>query len=127
MNNEKEFISATPQAWEDNESSDTLSWFDYLSDDKDELLNNQLYLTNLFTGASSKGVRYFTVEMVSDSSDIINPAHKLITFGNNSPVWLANGSDGTLSEVEFEKAVEIELTKYLNPNLTGTSLEPTPG
>ena len=48
MNNEKEFISATPQAWEDNESSDTLSWFDYLSDDKDELLDNQLYLTNLF-------------------------------------------------------------------------------
>ena len=118
MNNEKEFISATPQAWEDNESSDTLSWFDYLSDDKDELLDNQLYLTNLFTGASSKGVRYFTVEMVSDSSDIVDPAHKLITFGNNSPIWLANGSDGTLSEVEFEKAVEIELTKYLNPNST---------
>ena len=56
--------------------------------------------------------------MVSDSSDIVNPAHKLITFGNNSPIWLANGSDGTLSEVEFEKAVEIELTKYLNPNST---------
>ena len=116
ITDEEEYITSTPANWHDNEASDTLSWFDYLSDDTTTLLEEERYLTNLFTGFSSKNVRYFTVEMVSDSSDIIDPNTKLITFGTNSPIWLAGGTDGTMSEDEFEKAVEIELTKYLNPN-----------
>ena len=116
MENEKEFISSIPQSWNDNETAATLEWFDYLTDDENELLNNELYLTNFFTGASSKGVKYFTLEMVADSSDITNPNVKLVTFGTNSPIWLTGGTDGTMSEEEFEKAVEIELNKYLNPN-----------
>ena len=116
MENEKEHISSVPETWTDNETAATIEWFDYLSDDAEELVDNEKYLTNIFTGFSSKNVRYFTLEMISDSSDIVNPDTKLVTFGTNSPIWLTGGTDGTMSEEEFEDAVEIELTKYLNPN-----------
>lgn len=116
MENEKEFISSTPQSWNDNETAATIEWFDYLSDNETELVENEKYLTNLFTGHSSKGVRYFTLEMISDSSDIVDSDTKLVTFGTNSPIWLAGGTDGTMTEEEFEDAVAIELAKYLNPN-----------
>lgn len=118
MENEKDYISSIPQSWNDNETAATLEWFDYLSDDADELVQNEKYLTNFFTGHSSKGVRYFTLEMIADSSDIVDPDTKLVTFGTNSPIWLSGGTDGTLSEEQFEDAVVIELNKYLNPNST---------
>lgn len=115
INNEKSFISATPKAWNDNIVKDTLGWFDYTTDNQEELVANEKYLTNLFTGHSSKGVRYFTVEMIKDGLNL-NPDYKLVTFGSNSPIWLSNGTDGTLTEEKFEDAVALEINKYLNPN-----------
>lgn len=115
INNEKDYITAVPKVWNDNIAKDTLSWFDYTTDKAETLINDEKYLTNLFTGHSSKGVKYFTVEMMKDSVDL-DLQYKLITFGNNSPIWLANGTDGTLTEEKFEDAVALEINKYLNPN-----------
>lgn len=116
MENEKDYISLTPKVWNNNVSAATFNWFDFLSAaDKETLVTEEKYLCNLLTGYSSKNVRYFTLE-IDKSSTGIGEDQIPISFASNTPIWLAGGSDGTLSEENFEEQVKIELEKYLDYN-----------
>ncbi len=117
MENEKTFISVTPELWHDNVSAATFNWFDFLSEDDTVLVEEERFLMNILTGKSSKGVKYFTVEFNTTSTGItagLSP----ISFGIDTPVWLGGASDGTLSAANFETAVQKEMNAYLNYNST---------
>lgn len=115
MENEKDYITSIPKVWNNNVAAATSTWFDFLSADDDVALLEERYLCNFLTGYSSKNVRYFTVEF--DQTEIgLEVGQKAISFSSKTPIWLENGSDGTLSDANFEKAVGIELDKYLDAN-----------
>lgn len=115
MNNEKAHITLTPKVWNNNVAAATFNWFDFLSTDAVELVEEQKYLCNFLTGHSSKGVKYFTVEFDKSYTDL-DVGQTPISFSSNTPIWLNGGSDGTLSAENFEEAVRKEMEKYLDYN-----------
>jgi hypothetical protein len=92
-----------------------MSWFDYSTTDVDTLKAEELYLFNMFTLRSFGNVRYFTIQL-DDGVANLTSTQKEVTISSTTPIFLNGGSDGTLSNEEFEKAVVAEMAKYLDPN-----------
>jgi hypothetical protein len=115
MTYEKEHITTEVTTWDDDLDSDTLSWFDFTTDDKDELQNNELYLLDALTTLSSKNVHYFTVVVDEGEADL-KEGQREVSLGGDIPIFLNGGTDGDLSEDKFNKEVITQLRKYGDPD-----------
>lgn len=93
LESEKDYISNDLKVWDDGSSASTMEWFDY----SNVSLNGDANLINLFTCESISGKPYFTV--IKDDSVPSNlPVNtSIISISNNTPIWLAGGSDGTVT------------------------------
>lgn len=114
-------IDAGMTTWSDGIVISPLTWFDLPvgHDDTDK------GLLNILTCKSSTGVNYFTAVIDAGEANLVS-GQREIMFGSKTPVYLENGSDGTLSNEMFEKAVRAEMDKYLdiNSDVMNTVLNP---
>lgn len=110
---EKPFISIKEQTWADGNQGSTLSWYDFTTDDK-KLIDNDFYLVNPFSCATTKGVKYISVQY-DDGITTKADNQVEINMANNVPVFLAGGSDGTLTNAMFEDQVVKDVEIYGDP------------
>lgn len=110
---ELEAISFIPKQYNDGVSTN-FDWYDFIGDTK-ESLTDQFGLLNIFTCKTSKNVNLQTAILSMDRPEL-EPGQKEINIGSSKPIFLENGSDGTLTDEEFERLVKIELNKYLDNN-----------
>jgi len=115
MEYEKDHITTEVTTWDDDQDSDTLSWFDFTTDDKEELVKDELYLMDLLSTTSVKGVHYFTVLKDETEADLQSNMRE-IDINKNIPIFLNGGVDGNLDEETFNKEVITELKKYADPD-----------
>lgn len=105
---EKKYISNELELWEDNETAATASWFDYTSD----TLEGDEHLINLFTCESISGKPYFSV-VKDDTVPATLPVNcSIVSISNNTPIWLAGGSDGTLGVDALHTMTSERLKEY---------------
>ena len=114
MSKEMDYISAIPETWADNISAATIQWFDFTSADATDLVR-QYGLINPFTCKSTSGVNYFTVQISTDVPTLTD-GQREINMSTNTPVFMSGGSDGTLSNENFEAGVVADLANYLDAN-----------
>ena len=93
-----------------------LSWFDFSKADVDTIKNEEKYLINFLTGKSLSNVPYNAIVYDTEPATTLADGQKEIQMTTKTPIFLQGGSDGTLSAEQFNKAVEAELDKYLDPN-----------
>lgn len=111
---EQPYVSIEEKVWSDGLKAATLSWYDFTSDDKEEILS-EVYLINPFSCTSSRNVKYVTVQY--DDGIVVNSQFQQeVNMSSNVPIFLEGGSDGTLSNEQFEKMVIEDVSKYGNPN-----------
>jgi len=91
-----------------------LAWFDFTTTDA-TALDSETYLIDIFSGHSSSGKDYFTVEM-DGTAPTLAAGQKEVHVSKATPLFLSGGSDGTMSNSVFEALVLVELAKYLDPN-----------
>jgi len=114
MDAEKSHVSSISTTWDDGLDATSLSWYDFSTDDQ-TLLDNETYLINLFSAKTTKNINYFTV-VQSDLSSTLTGTQKEINIGNNTAIFLEGGSDGSLTNAEYEKLVVREMAKYADAN-----------
>lgn len=111
---EQPYVSIDEKVWNDGQKAATLSWYDFTSDDKDTVLS-EVYLVNPFSCTSSRNVKYITIQY--DDGIVVNsPFQQEVNMSSDVPIFLEGGSDGTLSNEQFEKGVMEDVKKYGNPN-----------
>lgn len=81
------------------------------------LINAEAGLINFFTCQTTGGTPYVsilkpTVAMVST----LAAGQTEVVISKNTPIYMTGGSDGTLSDANFEALVQTEMAKYLDPN-----------
>ena len=116
MQNEKEYISLEQKSFSDGEKSSTFKWFDYTTDEKEELINNEYGLINPFTCTSSQGVRYFTVAYNLMDKPTEMDGFIEINLMKKTPIFLMGGIDGNLSVEKYEQFIVDDMDHYSNEN-----------
>lgn len=111
---ESEYVHSETATWADGNDASTLSWFDFTTDDVNELVNEN-QLLNPFIFKSSKNVNYFTV-VASDLKSTLAPNQAVISMSSDTPIFMDGGSDGTLSNDMFEKLVVKKMEEYIDPD-----------
>jgi len=81
---------------------------DQFSDITGSTTVDERYLINLIGGTSSVGVPYHTYELVSTGN--------FVRLSENSTIYAAGGSDGTMNEALFGDLVAQLVTEYANEN-----------
>jgi len=114
MGKEKAYVSYEDKTWDDGLTNNTMSWFDFLSDDQEALAEEEFLLLNILAGKSSKNINYFT--MIMDKTAITKTGLGEATFNKRTPIMLGGGSDGTMSNEMFETLVSREMAKYADSN-----------
>lgn len=113
---EKEVISELPKQFKDGLGANT-EWYDFVDNDYD----SQFKLINPFTCKTSKNVRYQTIVLSEDRPEL-RPGMKEVNISGTKPIFLDGGSDGTLSNEEYEKLFQVEISKYDDLNSEVQSL-----
>ena len=114
---EAPYITATPTTRNDGEDSDTLSWFDFTTEANDVLVEQEAHLFNIFSLKSSQNIPYHTVTFdTTDVSGSLSATRKEIVISSNHPIFLEGGSDGTLSDDNFNNEVMREISGYNDPD-----------
>lgn len=113
ITSEAQYVSSTPSTWYDGLDAATSSWFDFTTDVDADLIANEGYLFNIFSLKSSTGVPYFSVRFETDTA-VPSAMGKEVNVNGSSPIYMSNGSDGTLSNAEFEAGVTAYMAKYLD-------------
>lgn len=108
---ERKYISKSLQTWDDGETASTMEWFDY----SNETLTGDEQLINLFTCESTNGKPYFSV-IKDDTVPAVLPVNcSIINISNNTPIWLAGGSDGTINLNTLHTMTSEKLKEYSEP------------
>lgn len=111
---EQPYVSIEEKVWNDGQKAATLSWYDFTSDEKEEILS-EVYLINPFSCTSSRNVKYITIQY--DDGIVVNSQFQQeVNMSSNVPIFLEGGNDGTLSNDQFEARVIEDVSKYGNPN-----------
>lgn len=111
---ERNFVSIEEKVWADGKKGSTLSWYDFTTLDFDKMLD-QAYMINPFACSSSKKVKYFTIQY--DSGISTNKVYQReINMSNEVPIFLEGGSDGSMTDLDFEDAVIQSMKLYGDPN-----------
>lgn len=113
VSKEKQYVSLVEQTWEDGESASTFGWYDFSTADLKKIESEEYLMLNLFTGRTSKSVKYYTIA-IADENPVLAKNQKEVNVSENTPIFLMGGSDGTLSNEEFEKGVVAEMKKYID-------------
>lgn len=113
MAKEADHITYTDTVWKDGITSDTMAWFDFTTDVEADLLANEKYLLNIFSCKSSKNINYFTF-MLDKTVPSLTGTQAEVAISASTPIWMSGGSDGTLSNTQFEDAVKREMAKYID-------------
>jgi len=111
ISKEKQYVSLTERTWEDGEKASTFGWYDFSTANLNKIEAEEYGMINPFTCRSSKNVKYFTIA-IADENPTLASNQKEINVSQDTPIFLSGGSDGTLSNEEFEKAVVKEMKKY---------------
>lgn len=117
MVKEQPYITKIESQWADGETSNTISWFDFTTDHKDELLEKEFLLINPFNCRSSKYKMYMTLRLSNEGSTLTKFQSE-VTMSSETPIFLSGGKDGTLDNEMFEKGVVKEMAEYLDPDST---------
>lgn len=115
MSKESLYVSNESVEWANGMFASTLSWFDFTTADQEVLQEQETHLIDLFAGKSSKGVNYFTIRY-EDENFVSTSTMKESQISANTPLFLEGGSNGTLSNENFETLVVREMQKYLDPD-----------
>jgi len=106
-NVEAPHVSDEEKQWEDGLYASTNQWFDY--DSLDDVTER---LLNIFTAKSINGVEYMAIEIDTTGEQVDGSSlGGIINFGP-IPVFLSGGTDGTLSEENYNEAVMNALKEY---------------
>jgi len=111
LETEKPYIN-TSITLADGSTGFTGPWFDFV-DGVD--IDKQAYLLSIFTGYSTKGVKYFSIK-IDDSYVSLPENQEEVMFSKHTPTFLGGGTDGDLSDSKFEELVLQEISKYADPN-----------
>lgn len=111
ISKEKNFVTTTERVWEDGEESSTFGWYDFSTANPDKIEKEEYGMLNPFTAKTSKNIKYFTIA-IADENPTLAKNQKEVNVSENTPIFLSGGSDGTLSNEEFEKGVVAEMKKY---------------
>ncbi len=111
--NEMPLIEQEPKLYTvDNEYGKSADWYDF---DFTGKVEEQKRLLNPFTCFTSKHVPLQSV-IIDKSRPELKDNLKEVDMSLRKPIFLQGGSDGTLSNEEFEKAVVKEMRKYADPD-----------
>lgn len=121
---EREFVTTDDVVWGDGVTAPTMSWYDFTTDDKDLILEEG-FMLNPFNCKTSKGVKYFTV-LPSNLPSYFGEGQKEVVINPNIPIFLESGSDGSITNEEFEKLVDKRLDKYADANSDAHDLAVNP-
>ena len=111
---EREFVSVNEKVWADGEEAPTISWYDFTTDDPEEILAESLVI-NPFTCKTSKNVKLHCLAPSNVASDFAKGQSE-VTISDSTPVFLSGGSDGSCTLDMFEKLVIKEMDKYVDEN-----------
>lgn len=111
---EKAFISDAQQTWDDGEDAASIEWFEFSTADED-LIVEEAGMINPFTCKSANSIPYFTLAISTDTPVTVE-GQREINMAVNTPVFLSGGSDGTLSNEEFENGVVKLMAEYADPD-----------
>lgn len=114
---EQPYITKVESTWADGEKSNTISWFDFTTDDKNTLLSEEFFLINPFSCRSSKQKLYMTLRLSNEGSTFTDKQTE-VTMSSDTPIFLSGGTDGTLSNEMYEKGVVKEMANYLDADST---------
>ena len=104
-------VEFTPRLFTaDNEYATTVSWYDFDGTSRAEI-EDQFELLNPFTCRTSKNVRLQRV-MLSQDRPNLRGNLKEINMSSKKPIFLQGGTDGTISNDNFNTAFGIEMDKY---------------
>ena len=92
----------------------TIDWFDFTTDDSDELYE-EAGLINILGAKSSKGTPYFSL-IVDEETVELNAKEKEVALSQNTPIFLGGGSDGTIDNASYETQVVKYMQEYLDPD-----------
>ena len=109
---EQPHLSNTPVTWNDGIDAANAAWFDYTTIDAAEI-KDENYLLNPFTSTSSQGVPYYTLRP-SERVSVLSSTQREVNITKNTPIFLAGGSDGDLSNDAYETVVGADLDVYLD-------------
>jgi len=95
--------------WDDGLNANPAIWYDYPT--VTDLTTKYKYLINFISGKASTGVAYLAIrpDMAAYTPTGVE---KAVNLSTNTPIFLEGGSDGTINNVNYEKAVSLELNKY---------------
>lgn len=111
---EKQYIKRRDEEWGDGEWSRTIEWFDFTTDDQDEIMSENLLL-NPFICVSTKNVPYFTLVKETDTS-VATATQAEVMLNGDTPIFLGGGSDGTFSPEDYEAMVCSKMRDYADPD-----------
>jgi hypothetical protein len=105
-------VTDAVQTWEDGKDAATSSWFDY-SGVPDATMTK---LVNLFTCKSVTGVPYMNcaIDVLGTEVDA-SSLGGVVNFGDNSPIFMIGGTDGTINTTTYDEAVVGQLRRYADP------------
>lgn len=101
------------QDWEDGEKASTFSWYDFISTSKVGM-SEEFGMINPFVCKTSKKVPYYTLMVSGSKAPLLQADLNEVTMGYNTPIFLENGSDGTMTQDVLEKAVIADMANYLD-------------
>ena len=70
--------------------------------------STSIHMINPLTAINSNNAPYHAIELDTVNSTVIH--------SKNAPIWLRNGSDGTVTDAMYEELYKRELKRYLDPN-----------
>lgn len=109
LTSEQEYIDFIPKQYKDGIASN-IEWYDFKAD-KTEDLKEQFKLINPFSCRTSKNVRLQTIQLSEDRPELRGNL-KEVNVSSNKVIFLDGGSDGTLSNEEFERLFRAQIDKY---------------
>lgn len=113
MTDEIPHVSISSKSWADRVEASTFSWYDFTTY-VEENLSEEFGLLNPFTTTTSQAIPLFSMmydvnPLIQDMSD-----YKEINMTGGNPIMLEGGSDGTMSNEVYEKAIIADLENYLD-------------
>lgn len=111
---ESGLVSNTPFMYKDGLSAANMTWYDY---PEEADIPTAYGLMNPMSCATSKSVELQATMIDTNAPTVDVPeGFEEVSIGSNTPIYLANGEDGTMSEEVFEELVREDLDNYLDPD-----------
>lgn len=108
---EKQFVSDEDKRWDNGKSASSSSWYDFTTSDQNDI-DEEYLIMNPLSCRTSQNINYFTLVKDNETNPVLKDNQKEVLMSLDSPVFLQGGSDGTISNEEFEKLVVEDMKQY---------------